>query len=924
MKVVSLRVNHLESPLGYELGNPTFSWIAEGAEENTESRLQVWDEESLRADTGWGKLDRLCTRVDLCLKPRTRYFWRVKLRNGQGETAESELQTFETGKMGEPWVGRWITCEEQETRMPIFSRKFGPRPFGKKVRAARLYICGLGLYEARLDGRRVGEDYLTPGCFSYHRWLQAQTWDVTEMVDSGREHTLSVLLGKGWYLSRFAFTKDGLPTWSGAMKLLAELRIRYEDGTEETLGTDESWSVTRSNLVDTGIYDGEIRDDTLPEIPAVPAKPCAWNPPKMHDRMSIPVRAHEVFIPRIIRTPAGETVLDVGQNLAGIFRMRVHMARGKKLRLLFGEALQDGCFSQENLRGARAEYVYISGGEPGELSPCFTYYGFRYVRVEGAEDLKPEDFQAIALYSDVPMTGRMKTGHEKINRLISNVTWSMKSNFMDIPTDCPQRDERMGWTGDAQIFSETAMYLCGAYPFYRKYLFDMSEAQAERDGCVPNTVPPSLGSSAGAVWGDAACIIPWNLYVFTGDRSILEERFESMRAWVEYIRRTDGEEHHWRQVYTYGDWLALDSPYPGENQTRGGTDEGFIADVYYRKSVLILSRAARVLGRDALAEEYEALGEKILRGIRDEYFSANGRCCIPTQTAALLTLDEGLHRPDRAVQALRTLLENREDQLTTGFVGTAMLCRVLGEHGLEDKAFRLLLNEDYPGWLYEVNLGATTVWERWNSLDSAGHFSSTGMNSLNHYAYGAVAAWLWNGCAGLRPDPARPGFRHGWIRPLVHWKLGELEAEYPSPMGQYRIYWKVWENNEIELRLEIPAGCDAEVTLPCAQAEELRKEYGDNPLLADIQVGRCHVGSGTYVLRYPADRPLIRHLSVDAHLRALMSEPTVREKLHEFIPDLDYLYTYTGDYPLRETMTNLGYPEDQIRKMDEAIREIPV
>ena len=924
VKVAGCWVNHLESPQGYELGKPAFSWIVEGTSGNTESRIQIWEAETLLVDTGWGKLDSLCTRPDMRLKPRTRYLWRVRVRNDQGETAESDQQTFETGKMTEPWMGRWITCEGTETRLPLFSRNFSLKQDGGRICSARLYICGLGLYETRMDGQRIGEDYLTPGCFSYHRWLQAQTYDVTDMLAGKREHTLSVLLGKGWYLSRFAFTKDGLPVWNGEMKLLAELRVRYEDDTEEALGTDESWQVTRSSLVDSGIYDGEIRDDTLPETPAVSARLWEGEAPGMHDRMSVPVRAHEVFTPRLIRTPAGEKVLDIGQNLAGIFRMRVRLPRGRKMRLLFGEAIPDGNFSQENLRSAKAEYVYVSDGKPHELSPCFTYYGFRYVKVEGAEELKPEDFQVLALYSDVPVAGRMRTGHAKINRLISNITWSMKSNFMDTPTDCPQRDERMGWTGDAQIFSETALYLCGAYPFYRKYLFDMSEAQVERNGCVPNTVPPSLGTSAGAVWGDAACIIPWNLYVFTGDRTILEERFESMRAWVEYIRRTDGGDHHWREVYTYGDWLALDSPYPGENQTRGGTDEGFIADVYYRKSALILARAARVLGKEQLAEEYEALGDQILQGIRAEYFSPTGRCCIPTQTAALLTLDEGLHRADRAKQMLRTLLENREDKLATGFVGTAMLCRVLGEHGMAEKAFRLLLNEDYPGWLHEVNLGATTVWERWNSLDPAGHFSSTGMNSLNHYAYGAVAAWLWNGCAGLRPDPDQPGFRHVWIRPLVHWKLGELEAEYPSPMGLYRIYWKVWENNEIELRLEIPAGCGAEVTLPFAEAAEIRKGKTDNPLLADIREETCHVGPGSYAIQYPANRPLVRHLSVEDRLRTLMSEPAVREKLRACIPDVDYLYTYTGDYPLWETMTNLGYPAEQITKTDEAIRGIRV
>ncbi len=906
LRITECRVNHLVNPVGYKMDNPVFSWITEGGTAK-DSRIVVSTEKGVARDTGFREMNPLGTEVELTLSPRTEYKWKVFVRGLDGEVSESESWFFETGKRQEVWKGKWIAAAREDMRLPIFQKEVLIDKT-KRLKKARLYICGLGLYEAYLDGVKIGDAYLTPGLFAYDKWIQAQTYPVTELLQSGRERQiLSVLVGEGWYGGRFCFESSQKSFYGKDMRLLAELHLEYEDGSEEIIGTDETWKVLRSKITFSGIYDGECRDDTLKE--PLPETVVLAEPQKvpLTDNLSVPVKKQECFQAKIADTVSGELVLDIGQNIAGMFLLRVKEPAGKKVRMQFGEILQDGCFYRENLRTAKAEYCYISDGKEHVLRPHFTYFGYRYVKIEGVSNFRPEDFQAYAIYSDIPMRGTIHTGNKKINQLLSNVLWGMKSNFVDIPTDCPQRDERMGWTGDAQIFSETACFLADAYAFYRKYLYDMAQEQKECGGMVPDVIPSVGMRQSCSVWGDAACIIPWNLYLYYGDVTILKEHYESMKAWLSYIEKTDGDNHGWRKVFHYGDWLALDSPYPGQYQTRGGTDEGFIAEVYYRKSALITAQTAELLGFDKDRIYYENLAERILSDIREEYFSTTGRCCINTQTAALLTLEENLNIPDRAREQLGTLIRNHNGKLTTGFIGTPLLCQCLTEQGMEKEAFRLLLNEEYPGWLYAVNLGATTVWERWDSVDGTGHISEMGMNSLNHYAYGSVAAWIWKGIVGIKPAKEAPGFKKVIISPHVNWKVKSVNAVFPSPSGVYRIQWEVVDVSHIHIKIAVPSGCSATVILPYAKGREpftLEGEYFEET--------------------YETESALWRGLNIEEDLRSLMSYPESREILESEIKDVKYLLTYTGDYPLRETLENLGYEKETIGRIAGRLQEIVI
>ncbi len=848
MEIYGVSVNHLREPLGYMMEHATFTWKVRGSAgtRQTEARVVVARDEAMTdtiADTGFDyDITGLACDVRFPLEPRTRYYYEITARSDAAEEASSGVRWFETGKRDEPWQGKWVSCASTEKRHPIFEKSFNLRG---KVRSARLYVCGLGLYEAYINDKRVGNEYMTPYSNDYNRWIQAQTYDVTELAR--RSGKLSILLGNGWYKARFGFdAKEDKGFYGNDWKLIAELRIAYEDGSEDVIGTDETWEVRRSNITFSNIYDGEHRDDTLPPMAAEQAFCCDAPVGKLTDRLSTPVTIHETFTPTLITTPIGETVLDMGQEFAGAFSLRVDVPRGTVVLVQTGEVLQNGCFYNDNLRTAKSEYCYISNGKPVTLSPHFTYYGYRYMKIEGVPNLKPEDVTGYALYSDIPETGHVRTGHELLNRFLSNVRWGMKSNFLDVPTDCPQRDERMGWTGDAQVFSGTATYLQDTYAFYRKYLYDMYQEQLDLGGRVPFVVPSCAVEMGCSVWGDAATIIPWNLYRFYGDINILRDQFDSMKAWVDYIRRIDGENHHWRDEFHFGDWLALDSMNGNPEEVRGATDEGFIADIYYAVSARIVSKAARLLGYDDLEREYRELSERQIAEIQHEYYSPTGRCCVKTQTGLLLTLKYDLSsNPDLIKKQLRELFERSRGKLQTGFVGTPIMCQILSDNGMEDIAWDLLFNEDYPGWLHEVKLGATTVWERWNSLLDDGTISGTSMNSMNHYAYGSVVEWVFSYVAGLRID--EPGCVCVDFRPIIDERLGEIEADYDSPVGVYASKWSV-SGDDVTVSVKVPFGGSGTLILPGADADV----YSDkgNPMFRDVRFGKCWLTPGEYSVTY--------------------------------------------------------------------------
>lgn len=928
MEIYAKRVNQLKNPLGYMMEKIVFSWKVRGSRgiNQRNARIRVGktsdlNEQSIIYDSGFSeKLSSIGTELELSLQPRKRYFWAVTVRSDQGEEISSSVQWFETGKMEEAWSAKWITCNKSQERLPIFFQDISLRG---QVQNARLYICGLGLYEAFYDGQRIGNEYLAPYCNNYNEWVQYQTYDLTEVL--GKNGQLSVLLGNGWYKGRFGFDNDSESNYYGTdWKLLAELHIQYTDGTEEIFGTDESWLVKRSTIYFSDIYDGEQRDDTLPDLPEEKVMLCEPPLGQLTARLSTPVTIHEKFNPvNLITTPAGETVLDLGQEFTGIFSLYVNEPVGTKIHIQTGEILQNGNFYRENLRTAKSEYIYISDGKAKMIQPQFTFYGYRYVKIQGIKRLNKEDFKGLALYSEIPTVGTISTGNELVNKLISNIRWGMKSNFLDVPTDCPQRDERMGWTGDAQIFTPAATFMSDTYAFYRKYLFDMASEQKQMNGKVPQVVPSFGKTGTSSVWGDAACIIPWKLYQFYGDKTILEDQFESMKEWVDYIRGIDGNEHNWRKEFHYGDWLALDHPLGGENGFMGGTDECFIADVYYAISLGIVTKAAHVLGKLKEQEVYSKLENKQYEWIKKEYYTQTGKCCIRTQTAQLLTLEYKLsHNLDEARKMLRILLEESDGKLKTGFVGTPLLCKVLSENNMDDLAYELLLNEEFPGWLNEVKLGATTIWERWNSLDENGDISGTQMNSLNHYAAGAVVEWMFKFVAGINideEDAETPGFRKVIFTPRLNRKLKHAEASYDSATGVYRSSWKFLDENNVCVSVEVPFGGVASLILPEAN-EELFQDRS-NPIFTQVKDGICILKAGKYSINYRIQEKDFTY-DVDCSMKELLSNEAIKQFLGSSIP-LEHLPKEFMNLSLRKLAVQFGsVQEEQLNEINKLLKTL--
>ena len=922
MNIVRPQVNHITNPLGFDLGAaPTFTWAVEGAKGTRAeaSRVVVTCGGEVVVDTGWADLDAKACALDMPLSPRTRYEWTVSVRSDAGEEATSEPAWFETAKMGDPWQAEWLTCDYDEPRHPVFSRELALEE-GKKVASARLYMVGLGVYDVCIDGVSVSDEVLAPGTHSFDNWIQYQTYDVTSLVEDGAE--LSVELGHGWYSGRFGFVKSDHGYYGNDWRLIAELHVTYADGSEQVIGTDEGWQVTRSNTTFSNIYDGMRIDDTLPAVQPVaatllPADEAEAATAKLHDRLSLPVVPHETFVPEVIRTPAGECVLDLGQNIAGTFRMRMHYPAGAVVHVQTSELLQDGNFYRDNLRTALSELWYTSDGTDLEVTPNLTFFGYRYAKIEvdGAApaDFDPADFTGIALYSDFESErGRIITGHAKVNQLISNARWGMRDNFLDTATDCPQRDERMGWTGDANVFSKTAMLLAEPYAFYRKYLYDMALEQATVDGNMPMVVP-SYGLKNGAsVWGDATTCIPWNMYEVDGDPAILVEHYDAMRSWVDHMTRVDGDNHGWGRNFQFGDWLALDSKDPAGRI--GYTDNGFIGYLYYWNSAMIVANTAHVLGKADDEARYRALADAIRSWIEAEYYTATGRCAVNTQTAYVISLWFGFGNRDWNIAQLRKMLDENGGKLTTGFVGTPLLCPVLSEAGLDRMAYQLLLNEDYPGWLFAVNLGATTIWERWNSLDADGHITGIDMNSMNHYSYGAIVEWIMGYSAGLQA--AEPGFAKARIAPRVSWTLGSIDATFDSAAGRYRVAWKCVDETHLHLVVTVPFGAEAEVVLPLAD-EATYEALGGHVLTA-----------GTYELTYETVKPLRWAPSVDWTVAQIMDDRAVADVVRGFVDGFDYcMLTADASKTLRQLQAeglgqNRKMTAEELEACDAALREL--
>lgn len=835
MNIVSMKCNRIINPLGYYMDKPVLSWITQGDDAKTLLGCQVLiasedNFENILYDTGKREdIDGIGYILDMTLNSTSRYYWRVHVWTEIGEII-SPIAWFETSKMDESWSGKWITpAIEDKSIHPLLRKTFS---LTKGIKQARLYISGLGLYEAEINGERVGEEYLTPYCNSYNNWIQYQTFDVTAYLKTG-DNCIGAMLGNGWYKGRFGFEGKLGGFYGDDFSLLCELVIKYKDGTVDVLGSDESWKSTKSFILDSSIYDGEIQnangilkdwsmaslsDEDWDAVHAIEIGPNLLEP-----RRSIPVVIKEKIKPvKVIHTPKGETVLDMGQNMVGWISFTSNAPKDTRLYLQYGEELQEGCFYRENLRSAKAEFTYISDGNIREVVPHFTFYGFRYVKLEGfSNKVVAEDFTGHVVYSDLEQTGTIETSNPMVNRLIQNALWGQKGNFLDVPTDCPQRDERMGWTGDAQMFSGTACFNMDCDAFFHKYLYDLAREQ-ERYGVVPHTVPSfgmcekdanSFLSGGSSAWSEAATVIPWNLYLHYGDKQVLEHQLDSMKSYVDYIRKQDDGKRLWNTGFHFGDWLALD----GESEFNpfGGTPNDLIATAYYAYSAGLVAKAAKVLGKEKLYLEYETLSEEIKQAFCEEFISPRGRLIADTQTSYILALFMDLvpvKFRKRIIEGLVKNLEDNKGYLKTGFVGTPYLCRVLSENGYNDLAYKLLLNEEFPSWLYEVKLGATTIWERWNSLLPDGKFGELGMNSLNHYTYGSIVEWMFRNMCGINPMEDYPGFRKVRLTPQPNKELTYAKASVNTAAGLYESSWN-YEDDGLHYKFTIPFHAQAELKL---------------------------------------------------------------------------------------------------------------
>ncbi|MBP1989217.1 alpha-L-rhamnosidase [Paenibacillus eucommiae] len=884
LSVENLRCEYLNNPLGIGVTRPRLSWqlAAEGKGVNQAAyQIQVSKADETFASLHWdsGKVSSNqsihITYEGPATESRTRYYYRVKVWEQGGSLSDwSETAYWETGIIKpEEWTADWITCDlAAHDRLPDASHMLR-RSFvlSSNIKSARIYATALGLYELELNGTRVGDEQFAPGWTSYKTRLQTQTYDVTSQLHEG-ENALGALLGNGWYKGNLAWENQH-DYYGKERALLVELHVCYENGESTVIRSDEAWKAETGPILMSEIYHGETYDARLERKDWSTAgyKDSAWLPVSLLDKdksnllpqENVPVRIlHELSPVELIHTPAGETVLDFGQNMVGWVAFRIRGAEGSEVSLQHAEVLDhEGNFYIENLRAAKQTNRYtLSGNGEESYEPRFTFQGFRYVKLEGfPEDLSLDDFTGKVIYSDMENTGHFECSDERINQLQRNIVWGQRGNFLDVPTDCPQRDERLGWTGDAQVFIRTASFNMNSASFFTKWLRDL-QADQFPDGGVPSVVPDVLPNSEAAnssAWGDAAVICPWTIYLCYGDVRILEDQYESMKAWVEYIRSQGSNEYLWNTGFHYGDWLGLDAK---EGSYIGATPSDFIATSFFAYSAHLLSRAAEVLGFEQDAIHYQQLSKRVAEELNREFITPSGRLAAPNQTAHALALQFNLVEgavKERVSATLAQMVADNGFHLTTGFVGTPYLCHALTQNGYNETAYRLVLQEEYPSWLYSVSKGATTIWEHWDGIKPDGSFWSKDMNSFNHYAYGAVGDWLYQVVAGIDLDEANPGYKHSIIHPRPTDGISFAKASLETLYGELSTDWKI-EDGRFKLAVRIPHNTTATVILNGASFSELT-EQGQAADQLDGVIDRkehaegvtLHLQSGTYSFEYP-------------------------------------------------------------------------
>ncbi|EWH10535.1 alpha-L-rhamnosidase [Catenovulum agarivorans DS-2] len=851
-KPQQLKINQgFVNPIGFYDAKPNFSWqLPQIGQSIQQSRYQIvvasnpellpnqpdlWDSQVVTSNQ--------TTFIDYqgkTLSSRQKVYWQVKYWDQHAQPSNwSEIAHFELGLLSnQDWQAQWIEIENQQPiklnrfKTPIHIPQHLRTEFAanKTINKARLYITAKGVFEAFINGQRIGDDILTPGYTPYKKRIETLTYDVTNLINQGN-NAFGIQLAEGWYAGRFGPKRHWHKKLNLTPKVLAQLEIEFTDGSKQRVITDKNWRATQNGPVRTsGLYDGERYDANFELIDnkiawhQVGYSTSSWQAVKTstleQDVLLAPKRhftsKNKEELPALSVTKvADKYIFDLGQNMVGVPRIKIPMLKGQTLNLRFAEGINaDGSLYTRNL-GSAKQLDYYTAKQDGiiEWQPQFTFHGFRYVEISGFDQsYQPQTswVTGIVQYTDFALAGSFESSHPQLNQLQSNIEWGLKGNFLDIPTDCPQRSERLGWTGDALAFANTSLFVADSHAFWAAWMQSIREEQFENHG-VPVVVPNEVGEIVQAGWSDAAVTIPWDVYWRTGDTDILAENYDMMTRWIKYHQSQlkDGISHMW----TVGDWLQPYSTMP--DSRRGETDNTLISSAFYARSLDLVARTAKVLGKQQDWQHYLTLFEQAKRDFQQYYFDQQGQLKVgkQTQTAYLLAIGFDLldeETTQKAVPHLLAQFDAAGGHLRTGFLGTPLIAPVLDKVGRADVALDLVFKQTYPSWLYPVSQGATTMWERWDGFTfDKGYAKKAG--SLNHYAYGAIGQWLYDRLAGISPLTA--GYQTIRIAPIVTEHLSFAQASYQSPHGLISSKWQL-NNSTVTLDIVIPANTTAEVNIP--------------------------------------------------------------------------------------------------------------
>lgn len=870
MQVNKILVNNLESPFGFSFNEIQVNIQFVNTVETEKYNIKLLENNNLVYEKKAINVLENIIDIDYQTKSRSEYIVEISGTNGKVYTT-----TFESGKGEEAFIAKWIAGNKL-VQNNIFKYDFKSNG---EIEKARLYMSCQGVYQAKFNNILVSDEVLAPGFTKYDSYTQVQTYDVTNLLKS--DNNIEVSVGDGWFKGSLGFEEGEENIYGDTQAIIVELHIDYTNGETEVIATNEDWKVYSGQTTKSAIYYGQDIDLTK-ELEFVGNVEVIQGVPII-DRLSVPVKVQEQFaVKELITTPKGEMVLDFGQNHSGWIKFFNTTPKGEKLVFEFGEILQEGNFYRGNLREARARFEVISDGVEKWINPSFTFFGYRYVKVTGIENIDVNNFISQAIYSDIDFHSSLKTNNQKVNQLFSNVLWGQKSNFIDIPTDCPQRNERLGWTGDANVFAKTAGINANVVQFYKKYMKDVRVEQNLLNGKIP-MYAPAIGHTDGgaAVWADVVTMLPWNVYLQTGDTQILKDNYTAMKDWLGWVSEQTEENKNkfiWSNSFQFGDWLALDGSNPAIPS--GGTGESFIATVYYYMSADITAKVGEIIG-DENYKQYEKLAENIKQAILDEYITTSGKMTLNTQAGYALMLMSGIvsgMQKERVLNDFIYRLNCDKNLIQTGFVGTPMLCPSLSANGYHKLATKIFLHEEYPSWLYAVNLGATTIWERWNSVMPDGTMNPEGMNSLNHYSYGAIKEWAYEYLLGVKNTSV--GYKEVSIKPGITNMLSEISGNIASPNGEIKFSWKL-EGNIVKAELTIPLGTTAVFDT---------SDVIDNTFKVD---GKEHPGKfvcGLYSIEYVVKDEVIKDevLNLDSSLFDIANNPKVWNQVCDLKPQLRF------------------------------------